>query len=519
MLTLRYAAKSDVGMVRSSNEDSGFAGQTLLAVADGMGGHAAGELASSTAIATLAELDSEALETADVLTALDDSIVTAAERIAGFVAAEPNRAGMGTTVTAIAWHDGRIAVIHVGDSRGYLLREGQLSQITKDHTYVQSLIDAGKITEEQARVHPRRSLILRAIDGNQVPERDVSVREALAGDRYLLCSDGLSGVLTDAEIAEILLTVPDPTAAVTALVDKALDGGAPDNVTVVLADVVEATPGAPMMGRPVVVGAAGEQRNRAQLPGLHFPDDVGVDPESTDPDGIPAQPLVVQPGGAAVSTEAGERPAGAAAVAEPGGQVGLITPEPSEANAPEQPRRSLRRHWRLLAGVFLGLAMAAVAVSGFAWWLGSQWFVGQSGGYVTISQGIPQTFLGISLYRTERTTALPVDSLPFYDQERVAGTLDAGTQEEALRIVASLDQHAQECKSVPTPLGCPSSVSAADDESAAEPSPTPTQTGSTLGGSTLGGSSDTAPTSAHAATVGTISGSTAGVRLALRAAP
>jgi protein phosphatase len=156
-LTLRYAAKSDVGMVRGSNEDSGFAGATLLAVADGMGGHAAGELASSAAIATLAELDEESLASGDVLTALDDSVVSAAERISQFVAMDPTRSGMGTTVTAIAWREGKIAVIHVGDSRAYLLREGELTQITRDHTYVQSLVDAGRITEEEARVHPRRS--------------------------------------------------------------------------------------------------------------------------------------------------------------------------------------------------------------------------------------------------------------------------------------------------------------------------------------------------------------------------
>lgn len=439
-LTLRYAAKSDVGVVRASNEDSGFAGRTLLAIADGMGGHAAGELASSTAIATLAELDSEALDNADVLTALDDSIVTAAERISDFVAADPARAGMGTTITAIAWLNGRIAVIHVGDSRAYLLRDGVLSQITKDHTYVQSLIDAGKITAEQARVHPRRSLILRAIDGNQVPERDLSVREAQRGDRYLLCSDGLSGVLSDPEIAEILKSVPDPTAAVTALVDKALDGGAPDNVTVVLADVVS-TAEVEDTGQPVVVGAAGEQRNRAQLPGLRFPADVGFDPESTDPDGIPTQSQV-PPGHAEGPTAPTAAPLSDA----------------QSAPAAARGARSVTwftQHWKILAGVASGFLLATVSLAGFSWWLSSQWFVGQSNGYVSVSQGIPQSFLGIQLYRTERTTALAVATLPYYDQEQVSRTLDAGTLEEALRIVDSLDQQAKECTTEPTPLGCP----------------------------------------------------------------
>ena len=157
-LYLRYAAKSDVGMVRKANEDSGFAGRTLLAVADGMGGHAAGELASSTAIATLAELDSEDVPTQDLLTSLDDAIITAAERIGQFIEADPSRAGMGTTLTAIMWREGRIAVIHVGDSRGYLLRDGELSQITHDHTYVQSLIDAGRMLDSAQVAGVREAL-------------------------------------------------------------------------------------------------------------------------------------------------------------------------------------------------------------------------------------------------------------------------------------------------------------------------------------------------------------------------
>lgn len=460
-LTLRYAAKSDVGMVRSSNEDSGFAGRTLLAIADGMGGHAAGELASSTAIATLAELDSESLDTGDILTALDDSIVTAAERISDFVAADPSRAGMGTTITAIAWRSGRIAVIHVGDSRAYLLREGILSQITKDHTYVQSLIDAGKITQEEARVHPRRSLILRAIDGNQVPERDLSVREAQLGDRYLLCSDGLSGVLSDDEIAEILKTITDPTAAVTALVDRALDGGAPDNVTVVLADVVTTTEADEDPGQPVVVGAAGEKRNRAQLPGLRFPADVGFDPESTDPEGIPAQPKL-----AAATAEDEEVPDSPQSAGQE--DEAPATPTGAEPGARASSRRSwFIGHWKVLASVAGGFLLAAVTLAGFAWWLSSQWFVGQTSGYVSVSQGIPQSFLGIQLYRTERTTALAVATLPYYDQDQVARTLDAATLQEALRIVDNLGQQAKECTADPTPLGCPTAPKGAKTSSRA----------------------------------------------------
>jgi protein phosphatase len=473
-LTMRYAAKSDVGMVRGSNEDSGFAGQTLLAVADGMGGHAAGELASSAAIATLAELDEESLATGDVLTALDDSVVSAAERIAQFVAMDPTRAGMGTTVTAIAWREGKIAVIHVGDSRAYLLRDGELTQITRDHTYVQSLVDAGRISEEEARVHPRRSLLLRAIDGNQVPERDLSIREAHAGDRYLLCSDGLSGVLDDSQIAGILASSPDPTATVTNLVDAALDGGAPDNVTVVVADVVD-VPGdevIPPASKPVVVGAAGEQRNRAQLPGLHFPDDVGFDPEATDPRGLPVQQKVSQPTtGPAGSGSPTLHPPGAAAAPPPVPDAPEPAPEPAESGTPDMdhsgeaaaaeeseypPRRSaLRRHWGLVVSAVVIVITGIICVLGLAWWLSAQWYVGANGNYVAISQGVPESLLGIPLHRVEETTALPVGALPYYDQQRVAKTIDAETRTEADRIVASLAARAAECQTQPVPVGCP----------------------------------------------------------------
>ncbi len=489
-LHLRYAARSDVGIVRKDNEDSGFAGRTLLAVADGMGGHAAGELASSTAVATLAELDSEELQGDEVLSALDDAIVTSAERIAQFVQADPSRAGMGTTVTAIAWRGGRIAVVHVGDSRAYVLRDGELSQITRDHTYVQSLVDVGRLTPEQARHHPKRNLMLRAIDGNQVPERDLSVREARVGDRYLLCSDGLCGVVEDAAIARVLRTVADPTAAVTALVDLALEAGAPDNVTAVVADVVETDDEAVLdatVGIPVVVGAAGEKRNRAALPGLHFPDDVGLDSESTDPDAPIVGPavaggLVARGSGSPRPTSSAEPPGRSDTPSEPGdeasgpgaetggapdgpvagqaGPRGAEQPGPAVGEGAQDSRLGAAeswatRHWRGLAGVVIAVLSVAVGVAGFCWWLSSQWFVGVEAGYVAVYQGVPQSVLGVELNRVSARTALQVDRLPLYDQAQLEGTIDSPTRAQADRIVDDLAARAAECASDSPPLGCP----------------------------------------------------------------
>ena len=501
-LLLRYAAKSDVGMVRPANEDSGFAGRSLLAVADGMGGHAAGELASSTAIATLAELDSEDLPTESLLTALDDAIVTSAERIGQFIQADPTRAGMGTTVTAILWRAGRIAVIHVGDSRAYLLRNGELTQITHDHTYVQSLIDAGRISSEQARRHPKRNLLLRAIDGNQMPEGETSMREAQVGDRYLLCSDGLSGVVDDAAIARTLSEESDPTAAVTTLVDLALEGGAPDNVTVVVADVVDVPDDEIAreagLSSAVVVGAAGEQRNRAALPGLQFPDDVsGHEPIPTGPEvvgGLAARTGDRTTAGAGVQAahdtgvvDVGGRPARPGSIGEAietgevavGGssaesaEADLTRPDAVEdpsalGSGPDARPGFLRRHVATIAGVAVVVLALVLGLVGFVWWLGSQWYVGQTNGYVTISRGVPQQVLGLPLNRVTTTTALALDTLPIYDQGQLALTIDASSAAEAQRIVVALEAKSQACTSDSPPLGCPTNTGT-DDGSGSQP--------------------------------------------------
>ncbi len=494
---LRYAAKSDVGMVRRDNEDSGYAGRTLLVVADGMGGHAAGELASSTAVATLAELDSEDLPTGDVLTALDDAMLTSAERIAQFIEADPTRAGMGTTLTAVLWRGGRIALIHIGDSRAYLLRDGQLSQITHDHTYVQTLIDSGRITPEEARTHPKRNLILRAIDGTGVPEGETSIREAQVGDRYLLCSDGLSGVVDDADIERVLAHVQDPTAAVTDLVDLALAAGAPDNVTAVIADVIEVDDAdqdlESTLGGPVVVGAAGDRRNRAALPGLMFPDDVGPGDDGTDATGGHGGPVVAgglavrsqvrsrsgsaddpggqgdddfadegQPGAPLESdrVETGPPPPGSIGAAVEAGSLPVASASPTGVGAlPDQPEPAqpgwLHRHWRAVAAVAVVGGVLLVGALGFVWWLSSQWFVGPNAGYVAIYQGIPQQVAGVPLNRVVTRTALPVGSLPYYDQAQLSGTLDAATESEAQRIVTDLEAKSASCTSGQAPLGCP----------------------------------------------------------------
>ena len=466
-----------------------------------------------TAVATLAELDSEDLPAGDVLTALDDAMLTSAERIAQFIEADPSRAGMGTTLTAVLWRGGRIALIHVGDSRAYLLRDGQLSQITHDHTYVQTLIDSGRITAEEARSHPKRNLLLRAIDGTGVPEGETSIREAQVGDRYLLCSDGLCGVVTDAAIEAVLAQVPIDGRR-DRVVHLALAAGAPDNVTAVIADVIEVADAdqdlESALGGPVVVGAAGDRRNRAALPGLLFPDDVGPGSDGTDPAGAAGGPQVA--GGLAARSQARSRgvlddvPGSSVddqAVAQPDGShewepgqgadpapgpgsigaavdsgvlpvvlLGVATAmaEPLGQSAQGQPHW-LRRHWRGVSATAAVAGVLPVCALGSLWWLLAvvRWL--ERRGYVTIYQGIPPEIFGLPLNRVTTRTALPVATLPYYDQAKLSyDTLDAATQAEAQRIVTDLEAKAAACSSEQSPLsGCPINPQGAGDSATSTP--------------------------------------------------
>ncbi len=246
-LALRYAAMSHVGLLRTGNEDSLYAGPRLLAVADGMGGHAAGEVASSVAIASLAPLDGgtgdgTGAATADLLDTLRHAAHQANDQLRDMVAGDRALDGMGTTLTGLLLSGDRLGLLHVGDSRCYLLRDGELRLITHDDTLVQSLVDEGRISESEAATHPQRSLITRALDGRGNVEFEATVRDVRPGDRYLLCTDGLTGPVGDDGTLLEALQLPDPQAAVERLVQLALRGGGPDNVTVVVADVVEGRP-------------------------------------------------------------------------------------------------------------------------------------------------------------------------------------------------------------------------------------------------------------------------------------
>ena len=256
ILALRYAVRSDVGLLRQGNEDSAYAGPHLLAVADGMGGQAAGEVASAATITTIATLDVED-PGPELVNALAEAVATANLRLQELTISNPAIEGMGTTLTALLWAAGHAALCHIGDSRAYLLRDGQFTQITHDHTLVQSLVDEGTITEHDVATHPYRSLLLRALDSRTIAEPDLTLLETYPGDRYLLCSDGLSGVVSEQALHQTLTSVRDLDKVTLRLVELALDGGGPDNITCIVADVIDAdrsrVPPAP---QPVLAGAA-----------------------------------------------------------------------------------------------------------------------------------------------------------------------------------------------------------------------------------------------------------------------
>lgn len=417
-MRLRYAALSDVGRVRRDNQDSGYAGPNLLVIADGVGGSARGDIASAATVEVLRQLDEPPGN--DMLSALAGAIHRSHDRIAGLVAENPEIDGTSTTVTATIFDGTRIGVGHVGDSRGYLLRDGTLAQLTTDHTFVQSLIDEGRITEDEARVHPHRNLILRAVDGVHEPEPDVFTLDLALGDRILLCSDGCSGVLPDEELTRLLGEGSPDHAAVT-LVSASLDAGSTDNVTVVVADVVdddavdEAETSASAVTGPMLVGAAAEAPRRRGMGS----------------------------GRAARAVDTGELDP----VREPDADGHDVDPEEMRY-APRPPRRfTWARRGAVLA--LFAVLVAIVAIAGYKW-TQSQYYVADDGNQVAIFRGVEADLPGIRMHRVEESSELTLDELPTYNARQVRDGISADSLDDARGILSRL-QRLVICKEPATP--------------------------------------------------------------------
>lgn len=395
ILSTIFAARSDVGLVRSMNQDSAFAGPHLLVVADGMGGAAGGDIASSIVVGRLAALEGEGLGPDEALEELKVAIADAHAEIVARAQNDPELSGLGTTVTALLRAGSTLAMAHIGDSRAYLLRDGELDQVTTDHSFVQHLVDTGRLSIADAEHHPKRSMLLRVLgDIDADVPVDISVRETRPGDRWLLCSDGLSGVVSRATILETMLEVEDPGDCADALMALALAAGAPDNVTCIIGDVVDldATPSA--AGRDVtteIVGSAARDRHRPT---------VGSDSAA--------------------------------------GRAAKLTDNMAEADD----ERSDRSWWERARPWLLPLAALLVLMVG-AWgayaWTQTQYFVGVNGDNVAIYRGIPQSLGPLELQTLVETSEVQLEDLEPYEQQRIEAAIRTSSLDDARDIVATLE--------------------------------------------------------------------------------
>jgi protein phosphatase len=401
-LRLRYSAVSDIGRSRRKNDDSGYAGPHFLMIADGMGGAAAGDLASAVAVQTMRRLDAPV--DGDLLEALAGAVHRANDRLAELIEDDPAVEGMGTTVDAVLFDGAHIGLAHLGDSRGYLWRDGQLSMITHDHTWVQSLIDEGRITEEEAKVHSHRSLLLKVLDGRHDNDPDLSVHPVEAGDRILLCSDGLSGFVDQERIGRAL-GVGTAESAAQELLQLALDASSTDNITVVVADVIDDDDTASLVFEPIIVGSAAEHPRGAwsRLRNWAHRDQLDPDEHLVDPD---------------------------------------IDPEELRY-APREPRRY---KW-LKRGVIAAIVLALAAAAG-TWsydWTQRQYYVAADGNYIAIYQGVQADLPGVDLHHVYERQDLLLSELPSYRRSQAIEGIDANDLADARSIVERLQSFADAC--------------------------------------------------------------------------
>ncbi|WP_217212392.1 Stp1/IreP family PP2C-type Ser/Thr phosphatase [Streptomyces sp. AC550_RSS872] len=431
-LSLRFAAGSHKGMIREGNEDSGYAGPRLLAIADGMGGAAAGEVASSEAISTIVALDDD-VPGSDILTSLGTAVQRANDQLRSMVEEDPQLEGMGTTLTALLWTGQRLGLVHVGDSRAYLLRDGVLTQITQDHTWVQRLVDEGRITEEEATTHPQRSLLMRALGSGDHVEPDLSIREVRAGDRYLICSDGLSGVVSHQTLEDTLASYQGPQETVQQLIELALRGGGPDNITVIIADVLDLDTGDTLAGQlsdtPVVVGAVAENQNH-----LH---DNGI---MQTPAGRASGLGRHVPGQGGGGGEFGPPGSGDTTGYIPTGSFGDYTDDDFV-----KPRKG---RW-LKRSLYLALALGVIGGGLYGgWrWTQTQYYVGANNEHVALYRGISQDLAWVSLSKVEKDhPEIELKYLPPYQQKLVEATITEGGLKDAQTKIDELALQASACK-------------------------------------------------------------------------
>ena len=468
-LFLYSTTVSDVGTVRANNQDSSFAGEHLIAICDGMGGHAGGDTASSIAIRSLAhiEQDDTGGDVEVISRMMETSVMAAHDAIVGKAKRERKLAGMGTTVTAVALVAGYWVVAHIGDSRAYLLRDVHLSRITCDHSYVQHLIDTGRITPAEAKNHPQRNVVMRVLGDFDIdPHPDISIRKAHPADRWLLCSDGLCGVLEDSTIKETMTALADQGECAQRLVQMALRAGSTDNVTAVIADATLALDADAFdlpHQTPLVGGAASRSLEPiadivnepvATAPALrddHSPAKRAAalmqpaDTQHNDAAPASAEPSttrVVQP--SAVREETGERDnpdtGEIPVVQKPDGRLSADPNDPEVAKAirdehVEQKKATRAKHQRnrlaIVITILLAVAVLFGAGTGTYMWSQTRYYVGNSNGKVAIYQGVPTNLFGLALSHEVSSTSITVSNLPQTWRDQLNRGISVGSLDEA----------------------------------------------------------------------------------------
>lgn len=386
-------AATDVGRVRERNEDSFLSREPLFAVADGMGGHRGGSVASKLALEVLSQMGGDSMSGDGAAKDLAEMVVQANEAVLERASEQPRLTGMGTTLTAIVVQPGRLHLAHVGDSRAYMLRDGTLRQLTEDHSLVQRMVKEGKLTPEEAEVHPHRSVLTRALGVEPELEVDKETIEVGPGDRVLLCSDGLTTMVSEDEIQEVLAEQQDPQAAAEALVEAANEAGGADNVTAVVIDVLDDA---------ATAEAGGEA---AAATHMAEPTDTGADEEG-----------------------AVRRPFSEPATATTG--------RPAQAPTPGRRRRPLRTLiWLVAVAAILGAALMGARA-----YVYSQWFVGVEGERVALFRGMPVEVLGYELHEVVEVTPLSADeAMQLRPWRQLADGITADSEEEARSILATIE--------------------------------------------------------------------------------
>jgi PPM family protein phosphatase len=425
-MNVSVGAASDIGQVREGNEDSYLVIAPLYAVADGMGGHRGGEVASNLALETVQQLFEQGSGT------LAEQVEQANHAVFERSQQDRSVSGMGTTLTAALIDGGRVHLAHVGDSRAYLFRGGELSVLTEDHTLVHKMVMEGEITEEEAETHPHRSILTRALGVDAAVEVDESDVDVVDGDRILLCSDGLTGMVPDGQIREILGRNPDPQPAVDELVKEANRAGGIDNITAVILDFIDD-------------GSGKETTTAAEIP--HAPTQERPIPRRSDITIVGAPIPEPPPEASSLGTSPGSAPLTGAGPSRAGG-TNTTTKEraarpaarsPSPA-PPPTPRKSSGRRGRKVA-LWGGVAIAVLVlgVVGGKLYLDRQWFVGVSDGRVAIFRGVPTDVAGIELNSVVVETSIPAkDAQTLHQYRGLAEGITADDRAGADEIVEQI---------------------------------------------------------------------------------